>query len=585
MSALVQTRRIRWWFWCSLVVVLTLWFGLRWFGWLPLAAAAQPVPHPIEADLLLHTARIWTGDAAQPEAEAIVAWQGRILFIGSSADAKARFRANRVIDAQGRRVVPGFHDSHVHFLGGGMGLAQVQLKDAADEAEFGKRLQLFDRQLPKARWLLGGNWDHDRTFKGVLPTAALLDKYVKDRPVFLRRYDGHMALANSAALKLAGITAQTPDPNGGEIVRLPGGKEPSGVLRDTAMGLVQQVISRSDSDQQEAWDALKAALQMAREMGVTSVDDMAGGSTQDQARLLRMYQLLLDQRQLTCRINLYWPLGLWQDWSSRGVMAHFGNDYLRIGGLKGYADGSLGASTAKMFKPYLHEPHQLGVWVTPPGAMKGLIQEADQAGLAICVHAIGDEANAVMLDIFADAAKNPRNPPRRYRIEHAQILRREDYPRFKAAGVIASMQPYHIIDDGRWAEGRIGKERCQSSYACRSLLDAGAMLAFGSDWPVAPLSPILGIDAAVRRRTLDGLHPEGWFPEQSITVAEALRAYTFGSAFAAGQEHIKGQLKVGYLADLVMLDRDLLDAQARSQLDTIKVLLTIVGGEVVYERQ
>ncbi len=567
----------------SLIAVAVLWIGLKWSGLFVPAALAQNAPALIDVDLLIHSAKIWTGDDGQPEAEALAAWQGRILFVGGSADAKQRFRAKRVIDAQGRRVVPGFHDSHVHFLGGGIGLARVQLKDAPDEAEFGRRLQLFDQQLPKDRWLLGGDWDHDRTFAGVLPTAALVDKYVKERPVFLRRYDGHMALANTAALKLAGIDAKTPDPSGGEIVRLPGGTEPSGVLRDTAMGLVQRVITRSDSDQQEAWEALRAAMQMARELGVTSVEDMAGGSARDQALLLRMYQRLYEQQQLTCRINLYWPLGLWKEWADRGVMADFGNDYLRVGGLKGYADGSLGASTAKMFMPYLHEPNQVGVFVTPPGTMKTWVQEADRAGLAVCVHAIGDEANALMLDIFGEVGQSQEHRHRRFRIEHAQILRREDYVRFKEFGVFASMQPYHIIDDGRWAEGRIGKERCQSSYACRALLDAGVVLAFGSDWPVAPLSPILGIDAAVRRRTLDGKHPDGWFPEQKISVEEALRAYTIGSAKAAGQADRKGMLKMGFYADLVLLDRDLLDAKEAPTLDQIKVVTTVVGGSVVYE--
>jgi predicted amidohydrolase YtcJ len=248
-------------------------------------------------------------------------------------------------------------------------------------------------------------------------------------------------------------------------------------------------------------------------------------------------------------------------------------------------DGSLGSSTAKMFDPYVGEPANTGVFVTEPAAMRTLIRSADAAGLSVGVHAIGDQANAVLLDLFGEvaAANSPRD--RRFRIEHAQHLRPADYPRFKQLGVIASMQPYHVIDDGRWAEGRIGKERCASSYAFRSLLDAGAVLAFGSDWPVAPLDVMVGIDAAVNRRPLDGKHPGGWFPEQRITVAEAVTAYTMGSAYGGLQENEKGSITPGKLADLVVLERDIFDPAERDRIATTKVERTIVGGKVVFTRK
>lgn len=540
------------------------------------AFAADDAKLPV--DLVLLNAKIWTGDAQRPEAEALAAFQGRILFVGSSAEAQARFKAARVIDAQGRRALPGFHDSHVHVLGAGLGLARVQLKDAKDEAEFGRRLREFDAKLPKDRWLLGGDWDHDRTFAGVLPTARLVDKYVKERPVFLRRYDGHQALANTKALKLAGIAAATPDPSGGEIVRLANSKEPSGVLRDNAMGLMNARGLIPETDPQELIEAVAAALDVARREGVTSMEDMAGG---DNRLLFRRYQQLAAAGKLTSRIGLRWPLAERRQLSELGVQAEFGSPYLRIGGLKGYIDGSLGSSTAKMFQPYLHE-QTAGVYVTQPSVMKELVQEAQAAGLSVCVHAIGDQGNAVMLDIFAETPASVV-PGATRRIEHAQITRREDYPRFKQLGVFASMQPYHIIDDGRWAEGRIGKERCAASYACRSLLDAGATLAFGSDWPVAPLSPILGIDAAVNRRTLDGKNQKGWFPEQAITVEEAVRAYTLGSAQAAGREKDLGTLTVGKLCDCVILNDDIFDPQVKERLQSVRVQTTILGGRVVFE--
>ena len=545
----------------------------------PVGLFARVAASPLPVDLILKNAKIWTGDPGQPEAQALAVFRGRIIFVGSTAAVDEQFTSTVVIDGQGRRVVPGFHDSHVHVLGAGLGLARVQLKDAGDEAEFGRRLKEFDAKLPKDRWLLGGDWDHDRTFGGTLPTAKLVDQYVSDRPVFLRRYDGHQALANSRALKLAGIKASTPDPSGGEIVRLPGSKEPSGVLRDNAMGLITGRGLIPETDAEELIEAVAAALEVARREGVTSMEDMAGGG--DQKLLFRHYQRLATTGKLTSRIGLRWPLAQWRQLANLGVQAEFGSDWIRIGGLKGFIDGSLGSSTAKMFQPYRHEPSSVGVYVTPPGTLRDQIRDAQAAGLGVAVHAIGDQGNADMLDIFAEVPAGPVTGATR-RIEHAQILRRQDYPRFKQHQVFASMQPFHIIDDGRWAEGRIGAERCGSSYACRSLLDAGATLAFGSDWPVAPLSPLLGIDAAVNRRTLDGKHPGGWFPEQAITVEEAVRAYTLGSAKAAARDRDLGTLSIGKWADLVMLTDDIFSPAFKERLQTARVKMTIAGGKVVY---
>jgi len=264
---------------------------------------------------------------------------------------------------------------------------------------------------------------------------------------------------------------------------------------------------------------------------------------------------------------------------------NFGSDYVRVGGVKGFMDGSLGSSTALMFEPYEGGGKNTGVFVTEPEAMRAMIKSADEAGLSVAVHAIGDKANAVLLDLFAEVAKQNGPRDRRFRIEHVQHLRPSDYLRFKQLGVVASMQPYHAIDDGRWAEGRIGPRRCESSYAFRSLIDAGAVLAFGSDWPVAPLNVLAGIDAAVNRRPLDGKHPEGWFPKQKITVAEAIEAYTLGSAYGAFQEKDCGSIQVGKLADFVVLSRDVLDPKERDKIAETKVDMTVVGGKVVFTRK
>jgi predicted amidohydrolase YtcJ len=459
----------------------------------------------------------------------------------------------------------------------------VDLKDAADEAEFGRRLAEFDKNTPRDRWLLGGNWDHDRTFGGKPPTAAAIDKYVRNRPVFIRRYDGHMALANTAALKLAGVTADTKDVPGGVIDRLADGRTPSGLLRDNAMSLVERVVP--EPDEAEVAEAVRAAMRHAAELGVTSLQDMDGSAPETRRRLFRTLQRLARDGQLTCRIDLRWPIARYKDLADPGVTAGFGGDFVRIGGVKGFMDGSLGSSTAKMFDPYEGGGTNTGVFVTEPGSMRALVRGASEAGLNVCVHAIGDEANAALLDIFAGVPNGPARPDRRFRIEHVQHLRPADYPRFKDLGVVASMQPYHVIDDGRWAEGRIGAKRCASSYAFRSLLDNGAKLAFGSDWPVAPLDPLAGIDAAVNRRTLDGRHPGGWFPEQRITAAEAVEAYTLGSAYGGFQENDRGSLAAGKLADFVVLSRDILDPNERDRIADTKAMMTVVGGKVVFERK
>ncbi len=539
---------------------------------------------PVVADLVLLNGKIWTVNKAQPEAEALAAWHGRILRVGKNAEVKPLIGpGTRILNLQGKRVVPGFYDSHVHLLGSGQRLGEVALKDAADEAEFGKRLREFDRKMPRDRWLTGGEWDHDRAFGGKLPTAELIDKYVMDRPVFLRRYDGHMAVANTRALKLAGVTAQTAEPSGGVIYRKPGSKEPTGLLRDNAMDLVDRLIP-APSDE-EIFESVARALQEAAHAGVTSVQDMDGSGPDTRRRLFRHYQQLARAGQLTLRVDLRWPLPGWEELARLGAQVELGSDWVKIGGVKGFADGSLGSSTAKFFEPFLNEPGSTGVWLTPPNKMREYVLGADRAGLSIAVHAIGDRANAEMLDIYAEAIRVNGPRDRRSRIEHAQHLRPEDYPRFKELGVIASMQPYHAIDDGRWAEGRIGKKRCASSYAFRSILDAGGKLAFGSDWSVAPIEPLLGIDAAVNRRTLDGKDPNGWFPEQRITVPEAIEAFTLTSAYAGFEEKDRGSLEAGKLADLVVLSRDILAETERDHIAETEVLFTVVGGKVVYAKK
>jgi predicted amidohydrolase YtcJ len=546
-------------------------------------ARAAERPHvAVAADLVLTHGHIFTGDPERPEAEALAVWHGRILAVGSDAEVRALVgRDTRVIDLAGRRALPGFRDSHVHFLDGGFGLSRVDLKDAADEAELGRRLIEHDKKLPAGRWLLGGQWDHDRALGGRLPDAALLDQYVPNRPVLLTRYDGHMAVANSRALAIAGVDARTADPAGGVVYRKLGTRTPTGLLRDNAMELVAKKIPPPSDE--EVVEAVRAAAREAHRHGVTAVEDMDGSDGATRARLLRAYQRLARAGELGVRVALYWPIAAYGELGHLGIEAGLGDEWVRIGGVKGFVDGSIGSSTAKLFSPYVNEPGSTGLYVTPPAQLREWIRAADAAGLAVAIHAIGDRANAELLDIFADVAQQNGKRDRRFRIEHAQHLRAEDFPRFAELGVIASMQPYHAIDDGRWVEGRIGSARAASSYAWGSLAARRATLAFGSDWPVAPLSALAGIDAAVNRRTLDGKHPEGWFPAERIAVRDAILAYTRDAAFAAHREADEGSLRRGMLADIVVLSRDILDPAARDQIAAIRVVTTIAGGRVVYE--
>jgi predicted amidohydrolase YtcJ len=535
------------------------------------------------ADVIFINGKVWTQNPKQPEASALAIWRSRIIAVGNSADVVGLALPNvQIVDLKNARVVPGFTDSHIHLLGSGMRLSQVSLKDARDEREFGTRLQEYDRRLPRDRWLFGGDWDHDRTFDGKLPTCELLDRYVADRPVFLRRYDGHMALVNSRVLKMAGISATTPDPPGGVIFRDPRSKEATGILRDNAMDLIKPLMP--PTSEAEIAEAVRASLREIARNGLTSVEDMDGSDAPTRAKLLRHYQRLARTGELTARIDFRWPLPEWEQLSELGLLAGFGNDWLQIGGLKGFMDGSLGSCTAKMFEPYLNEPSSTGVFVTPLEKMRSYILAADRAGLSVAVHAIGDRANAELLEIFAEAVRENGRRDRRFRIEHAQHLRAQDYVKFHQSNIIASMQPYHVVDDGRWAEARIGAGRCTSSYAYRSLLDAQVRIAFGSDWSVAPLSPLQGIDAAVNRRTLDGKHPEGWFPEQRISVREAIEAYTISAAYAAFHEKDRGTLEPGKLADFTVLSKDILDPTQRDQIANTEVLLTVVGGRTVYQK-
>lgn len=531
------------------------------------------------ADLILVNARLWTVDSARPEAEALAVLRDRIVAVGNRAEVEAwRGAGTVVLDAGGRRVLPGFGDAHVHLLDGSRTLFNVKLKDARSPEEFARRIAEHAKRTLPGEWVVGGDWDDQAFDVPRLPTRELIDAATPDTPVFVNRYDGHMSLANSRALRMAGITRETPDPPGGVIVR-DGKGEPTGILKDAAMNAVSAVIPPLSRDARLR--ILEEGMKHAASLGVTSVQDMNPPYAD-----IAAYAELQERGALTLRISAAPLETQWEDLARLGLRRAFGSPFLRLGALKGYADGSLGSTTAYFFEPYLDEPGNRGLLtdeMQPLSAMRDRLVKADAAGLQLCLHAIGDRGIAMVLDLFQDviAANGPRD--RRFRVEHAQHMARADFARFAKLGVIASVQPYHAIDDGRWADKRIGPARSRTTYAFRSFLDAGVRLALGTDWYVAPLNPMETLYAAVTRATLDGKRPGGWVPEEKITLAEAVLAYTLGSAFAEFQDGEKGSLTPGKLADFVVLSEDIF-AIPPEALRKVQVVKTVVGGKVVFSR-
>ena len=528
---------------------------------------------PSAASLAIVNARVWTGDSARPWAEGIAVNGDTIVAVGSSAEVR-KLGAARVVDAKGGMVTPGFIDAHVHFVTGGFRLSSVQLRDAKTPEEFVRRIREFAATVPPGTWITGGDWDHE-LWGGTLPTRQWLDSVTPDHPVWVNRLDGHMGLANSAALKAANVTSATRDVEGGAIIR-GDRREPTGILKDNAQALVDRVVPEAPEVLQDR--ALDTAMTYVASHGVTSVHNM--GSWWE----LGIFERARAAGRLKTRVYAAVPLSTWERLRDTVQARGTGDGWLRIGALKGFVDGSLGSHTAAMLEPFTDAPNDRGLFVNTPEDLYRWTSGADKAGLHVMIHAIGDRAIRTLLDTYERVARENGPRDRRFRMEHAQHVAPADMPRFGSLGVIASMQPYHAIDDGRWAEKVIGPERAKGTYAFRSLLDNGATLAFGSDWFVAPPTPLEGIYAAVTRRTLDDRNPGGWVPEQKITVEDALRAYTTGSARASFDEARKGSLVRGKLADLVLIDRDLTAIPPESIRDA-RITMTVVGGRAVYERK
>jgi predicted amidohydrolase YtcJ len=535
------------------------------------------------ATFVLVDAKVWTGDSAHPSAEAVAIEGDKILAVGSSdAMLKLATPGATILHLGGRLLLPGFNDAHVHVAVGGANLVGVHLTDTKSPAEFRQRIADFAATAPKDSWILNGLWDEQRWTPAALPTHQLIDNVTLNNPVAVARTDLHMILANAYAMKLAGVDRNTKDVPGGVIMRDADGN-PTGIFKDAAKALIEAVIPANTEPDFERF--FLATQEVAAKNGVTSIQDMAGSASDPQSPLkLQALQSLARQQKLKVRVAECFGLDAGTKMESLGIEANLGNDLFHIGCLKSFADGGLGASTAWFTAPYNDNPKNFGIAsdsMQKPEAMYADFKRADQAGLQLITHAIGDRANHVILDFYERLQKEDGPRDRRDRIEHAQTLLPEDIPRFAQLGVIASVQPFHAIDDGRWAIRRIGPERIKSTYAFHSLMASGAIVAFGSDWPVAPLSPIIGIYAAVTRRTIDGKNPTGWMPQEKVTVAEAVRAYTYNAAYAESEETIKGTLDPGKLADITVLARNLFEIEP-IEIENVTVDLTILNGEIVY---
>ncbi|HEX7021180.1 MAG TPA: amidohydrolase [Gemmatimonadaceae bacterium] len=550
--------------------------GFAAFGFLLLPLAMTASGATCAPDVVLVNGRVHTVDPSRPEAEAVAICGERIAQVGTTTEIRALVTGRtRVIDLAGRRVVPGFNDAHVHFIDGAEELVGVNLRPATDERDLARRLAERASKLPAGRWILVGNWDHEAWPSKALPTHRTIDEATPNNPVFVQRLDGHMALANSVAMKLAGITRDTPSPDGGTIVRDEAG-EPTGIFKDNAMALVSRVIPPPSLD--EVLEKARAGLRHAAELGITTIQDMTASATE-----LAAYQALRERGELTARIYSIQNHGI-DGLVRAGIRTGFGDDWIRIGGVKLFADGSMGSGTAAFFDSYTDDPATKGLLMQSPEELRKAMIDADAAGFQLIVHAIGDRANAIVVDAMEQVARVNGARDRRPRIEHAQVVREADKQRMGRLGIIASIQPSHCIDDMRWAERRIGRDRCALAYDFKSFVDAGVKVAFGTDWFVEPLDPMLGLYAAVTRQFPDGTPAGGWFREEKITMAQAVEFYTRGSAYAQYAEADKGSIAPGNLADLVVLSRDIFTIPPREILET-KPVLTMVGGRIVFAAQ
>ncbi len=525
----------------------------------------------INADNIYFNGKIWTGDTTNPSASVLAIKGNQIVYVGYDI---SLVKGQTKIDLGGKMLTPGFIDNHAHFLSGGYNLTSVHLKEVKTKKDFIETIKKYCKNLKGDEWILGGDWNND-AWGGELPNKSWIDSVTGNHPLAISRYDGHMILANSIALQKAKLNNASKNPFGGTIWKDTKGMI-TGILKDEAMNPVMKEVPSPTTKDYEQY--LANASQYAVEHGFTQVHDVGsyGGWPE-----LETYQKAYKANQLKLRIYAFVPLSDWEKLDGYVKKNGKGDDYLRWGGVKGFVDGSLGSTTAWFYEPYLDEPTTSGFPVTDTLNLKKWVIAADAANLQVVVHAIGDRANDYILNVFDSAIRINGEKDRRFRVEHAQHMRTETMDRYFQLKVIPSMHPYHVVDDGSFAPKRLDDKRLKGTYAFKSLLDRGVPVCFGSDWTVGPLDAILGIYAATGRETSDGKNPDGWYPDQKLSVEQALKCYTVNNAYGVNMENKLGQLKVGFLADFVVLDKNLL-ALTPNQIKEVKILQTVVNGKTVY---
>ncbi len=570
-----------------------------------------------QVDLILHNAFVWTVDATQPQAEAVAVRGKKIIRVGNNAEVlKLRSENTRVIDLNGAFVTPGFNDNHVHSASATRFFWNIQLMDVHSDAAFLERVKAYVQERP-GEPIRGGGWGayeqwevgaskSDGKTKLWTPDRKLIDAVTGDTPMFINKFDGSMFFANTKALRNAGIPEDATDADDIEHVRDEAGRLTGAMRiknRRRLSELTEKFLGGSQTpDLAKRIKMTQNALDVVRAAGVTSFQDM---SDHEQ---LQIYNVLLDRGELSARVNFRYGLEYWKEMKALGVKRGSGNEMIRLGAVKGHIDGIMGTSSARFYDPYDSDPDGKNrgrwrrlTWVSPEqpaelnrGPFTQMMIDADAADIQVTVHAIGDEANGVMLDMIEAMTRANGPKDRRMRLVHAQVFSPQDFARLNGLGVVAEVQPFHLSDDMRWMEERIGHERCKGAYAFKTLRNSGAILSFGSDWPGTtaayyPIDPVYGIYAAVTRQTVRKEPAAGWFPDERISVEEAIKAYTWGSSYASFEENIKGSITEGKLADLTILDTNLLQTSPHDWLDErgglkVKVLHTIVGGEIVYSR-
>jgi predicted amidohydrolase YtcJ len=557
-------------------------FALLLFASFPLLThsplAQQTQPSVVHSTTYYLHGKIYTNDPKHPWAEAMAVRDEKILCVGSLSQIMldcGGAESQDVVQLKGSFVMPGFNDAHAHLGGAGRDKLNLALNDAISVDDLLKRVKAAAEKHQSGEWILGSGWDQSRWPDPKYPTRLELDQAAPNNPVFLDHVSGHIGVANSLALKHAEINADTPNPPGGTVGRFADG-EPNGLLEENAKSMVtQRIPDPSDSDRKQGIQLVFTEL---AQNGVTSVQDFSSWDD------YLAYMDLKKQNKLTVRITEWLPFtASTDDLQNMRSEAGTTDPWLRTGALKGFIDGALGTHTAALLAPYSDDPSTSGMLTIDPEKLKAMAIERDRLGFQLAFHAIGDKANRVALDAFESVLRV--NPPRdrRDRIEHAQVVAPEDLPRFAKLQVIASMQPCHETNDMRWAEQRLGPERSKGAYAWKSLQDAGAKLAFGTDYDVEPISPLRGLYACVTREAIDGGPPGGWIPQEKLPLEDCIRAYTSGSAYAEFMDGKKGALKVGEFADFVILSQDLTKIPPRDFLKT-EVLRTVVGGKTVYQK-